>query len=108
MAESYRINERLECRAYLPVCRSQRPIKFALPVIPSTYERTNSAAGIVDQHDRAFEVRHGRVPFPVLRRLVFRLGRMMEIGLMFYLAQLCLERILGAVLRRRIERGVNR
>src|SRR5207253_8983589 len=92
----------------LPICRSQRAIEFALSVITSADERTNSAAGVIDYYHRALEVRHGRVSFPFLRRLVFRLGRMMEIGLMFDLAQLRLKRILGAVLRRRIERGVNR
>ena len=107
MAECDRIDERLERRTYLPVRRSQRPIEFALRVITAAHERADPATCIIDHNYRALEVRHGRVPFPVFRRFILRLGRVPEIGLVFDLAQLRLQRILRGVLHGRIERRVN-
>ena len=107
MAESNRIDKRLERRTHLPVRRSQRPIEFALRVITAAHERADPATCIIDNNDRALEVRHGRVPFPVFRRLVFGLGRMPKIGLALDFAQLRLERVLRGILHGWIERRVN-
>src|SRR5262245_58808785 len=98
MAKSSRVNKRLERRTDLPVRRSQRPIEFALRVITATHERADAAACIIDHHCRAFEVWHGRIPFSVLWRFILSLGRVLEVGLVFYFAQLRLQRILRGVL----------
>ena len=49
-----RVNEWLKGRAQLPISRSERAIEFALRVIPSTDQRANPAAFIVNHHDRPF------------------------------------------------------
>src|SRR4029453_2423005 len=66
VTESDRVDERLECGTPLPIRRSQRAIEFALRVIAATYQRTNSTAGIINYNHRAFQIRHGRIPFSVL------------------------------------------
>src|SRR4029450_13925666 len=82
VTESDRVDERLECGTNLPVRRSKRAIEFALRIITSTYQRTNSTAGIINYNHGAFQIRHGRIPFSVLRRMIGRFDRMMKIGLM--------------------------
>src|SRR5205814_10064037 len=51
MAECDCIHERLEGRTHLPVCRSQRPIEFALRVITAAHQRADPATCIINHHD---------------------------------------------------------
>src|SRR6266516_4902197 len=59
VAESERINERFESGTNLPVGGRECAIEFALRVIATTDKATNAAAGVVNRHDCALEVRHG-------------------------------------------------
>ena len=76
-------------------------------IIAAAHKCANAAAGVVDRHDRAFEIGHGGI-FAVLRRLIGRFDRMMEISLALDFRELGLERLLRGVLHDRIERGVNK
>src|SRR2546430_11844493 len=101
-------NKGFECQPTLPVCRSQRAIELALRVIATTDERANTTAGIVNHNHRALQIRHGRIPFPVLGRFVVRFERMMKIRLVLDFCELGFKRILRGVLHGRIERRVDR
>src|SRR5205814_2403471 len=59
VAESDSVNERFERGTNLPACRSHRAVELALRIIATANEPANAAAGIVDHHHRALEVRHG-------------------------------------------------
>ena len=107
VSEGDGINEWFECRTNLPVCRRERAIELALRVIAPTDQRANSAARVIDHHNRAFQIWHGRIPFSALGRLIACFERMMEIGLMLDLGELRLERLLRGVLHGWIQRGVD-
>src|SRR5947209_192078 len=52
------INERLEGRTDLAICRRQRAVEFALRIIAATNQGTDPAAPVIDGNDGAFQVRH--------------------------------------------------
>ena len=106
LGESNRVNKGLESRTDLAIGRRQRAIEFALRIIAPADQSANPPTGVVDCHDGAFQIRHGRV-LTVFRRPVIRFQRMIEIRLAFDLAQLRLERLLRGLLHSRIERRVN-
>ena len=108
MSESERVNEWLKCGTDLAICRRERAIEFALRIIAAADERANSAAGVVDRNQRAFEIRHGRIPFAVFGRLIVRLYRMMKIRIAARFWSSCVSSAcLRGVLHGRIERRVN-
>src|SRR6202011_3700683 len=56
VGEGERINERLEGRADLAIRGRERAIEFALRIIAAAHECADAAAGVVDRHERAFEI----------------------------------------------------
>src|SRR5207247_10736252 len=106
VSEGDRVNEWLEGRSNLPIGRSESAIEFALRIIASANQRTNPAAGVIEHYHRPFKIRHGRIAFSVLRRVIIRLQRMMKIGLMLNFCELRLQRLLRRVLHVRIDGGV--
>src|SRR5260370_12341886 len=107
VAESERVNERFERGTKLRVGGSECAIEFTLRIIATTDKSTNAAACVVNRHDRALEVRHGRI-ISVCRRLIICLQRMMKIGLALDFCELRLERLLRGILHSWIERRVNK
>src|SRR5438034_7464878 len=78
VSEGDRVNEWLEGRSNLPIGRSESAIEFALRIIASANQRTNPAAGVIEHYHRPFKIRHGRIAFSVLSRVIIRLQRMMK------------------------------
>ena len=107
MGKGKRIHERLESGTNLAIRGCESAIEFALRIIATTHQGANTAAGIVDRHDRAFEIGHGGI-LTALRWLIFRFHRMVKIGLTLDFCKLGFERLLRGILHGRIERGVNK